>query len=1011
MNSGKFERQYLAALLARVRKIGPGLLVMLLGWQLLGGWVGWEPTPLAQAQTNTPPNQFDLLLLIDESGSMWRDQANDAPPPPRTINGQLVYDYANVRRIKSSDNLIEFLHLEGQKLTRVGVLLFSDDVSYVTPQSWKTNPDKNNLAPAFKSINNQQSLDNLTCSSPIFTDLGDTTERQALIDALNAAHSDYAKPERSSWTDTKRALQVAKSVFSSESCRPNGSQRTKVMAVLTDGVPETQAFPSKSGTNLNPNWQKNYLPQVWSEFDNITAGKDTTNSVSLFTILVTGEGITNKNLGLPDTASNPWKEAVNKSHDPIPGSTNPCPNRYLFVPTANEIPIVFNIMSACLSGKAYQPPINVGKGQQKKYFFESNYSEVTLIINKQDPNTKVTIYRPLSDGGTATADPNAEVKPNDLVLFQSGNIPSLKQDYETYRFIKKNNVDGKYPWVGNWLVTVDNTADISFTPLLSKTGYTFNLLNPASDIKDWSAARPMPLQVGIVQQDDQQPAGSGKVAQNVVAKLVKTNGAGGAVDSSFSPITTNLTPNDSSYNTDPAKPLAIPKDANGYYNVEITGTLDNQPLTLTHAYNIAPAKWLQFLTPTSNSSLGADKLHVQVQLFYGDKQQPSGMSLSSGDVVNASLLPVDSNGKVGTAAPKSCKAATNGKDFDCDFVALTQPVTPGNYVVRAGLYTNGKLTELSEVDLPLNVTAAPLPPTVVEPPSTVAPVGTTQVSLNPIVPPTTTVAPLPATTIVVQPIPVDPPATTNDLSWLLWLLLFLVVAGIMLFVVLFVLPRRNTLNGLYYSSTVTGRTPLKGRSYNLKMRFQTDQLSTADQAGPTLVISAVTTKPKAVKYQLQPGPAMPPVLLNGAPLGPGGSTSSGERETVVQVGDFTTYTITNPNGKASLNNNIGNPNPYAATEPIGNGAGTFFNSSNRGGNQPNAPATPQQTFFGGANNQPPPNGNGQTNAGSPTNQAGSNFQPGSNNRPANNAGSWADTEPTNNQTSAAPEDFFKSKQP
>ncbi len=969
-------------------------LLALLPLQLLCQIAAWTPmiAPAAAAQTSplqTQPNQsvgpFDMLLIIDESGSMWSDTDPEPPTDQKSGGGNPLPSGDGSNRIVSARQLIDLLNLEGLKNTRIGILLFSDDVTLLTP---------NNLVNGkpYQIINRDQDLNSLNCTSPIFADISSedvnkgASARQALKEALKTAHQDYLLQKRNTWTDTARALKVAERVFKAgNSCRPNPGK--KVAILLTDGVPETSQLPSNGGANQA--WKDQYLPTVWSELAAFTA-RTSPDPTSLFTMLVTTDAITKQKLGLPETAENPWQKAVKDSFDPVPPPAGRCQSRYLFVPSAAEIPLAFYSLNSCFVAYDIAPPQKIEPGQTKTITFESNYAEVTLEIRKSDPKSVVTIKRPVVEGGPAVQ----VVAQDDSVLFETGHFPTIDPYYQAYRFIFFDSAKTPgYVWHGQWSVTADNTAAITYTTLIKRTGLDFGFVSPKPEVASWQAGRPMPIVVQVMKSDgggnNKQADTRPNLVKNVTAKLVLLD-KNGNEDSAFNSAayTLKLQPDTSGilYVAADGKPLPIPKNADDQQKYQIQVTAENDKLDQNETLNItrknfvlSPGYWINVVEPQPKASIAGDKLHVRTQLMYGGDQVPAGNSLSSGRSIKATLVGAD--GKPGAAQP--CNGMADGKDFDCNLVSLTQPVAPGNYTVQLQLYDDKGPVEFSDENLPVTVTAGAA--VIINPPIT-TPIIVTQPALGP----TTTLAPTTPTTVAVTtpvaittatpPPPPPPPTEESDLTWLGVLLGILLLVAIIAGVFL-LLPRLNPLKGLSYRTSLNsaiGSTKLTGNNYKLPLNYQ-DSQGQGFQGG-SLQISADQPKPKSIKLRLLSNPGGVQVRADGNVLG-NASYTSPNRETLVTIGN-TSYTITNPYVKGSspqlqpVGSNMGWQDPNATQGP-GN---LFGNNGNQNGmnngiltNQPTQdlngynngagattnpgwmPPTNNNQPYNGSNGYPPPN--------------------------------------------------------
>ncbi len=873
------------------------------------------PGPSTLAQTTQRPS-IDLLLVVDESGSMW--QENDKEPEVEKITSPSKNPLPSgdgSRRIETIKLLVELLQLEKLKDTRVGILLFSQDVTLVTPDYL----DKDNKP--YQKLNGEQP--NLTCQKPIFIDMSDQGKVRNLIGSLKQAHIDYFSQARNTWTDTRTALQIAQRVFDPASGCRSGITPTKVMTVITDGVPETAQFPSNDGKN--DNWKKNYLPGVWQRLNEISTKKNP-NTVSLFTVLVTPDAVTKQNLGLSDSEPNPWITATSGSYDPVPNTG--CSQRYLYASTNIEIPEAASNLVACMTGSTPGVSKVVEKNSTEKISFFPNYQAVTLIINKLDRDSVVTIKRP-----DASGEPTIVVDAKDNYIFPAGSEPpKLDPYYQLFQFnqFKEDPVRGYY-WKGNWSVSVNDKAQITFRPLIREDGYKLAFVKPRPELKSWPASRPMPLQLQVaytnkegklVDPYDDKADSSYKLtkpAKNVQAKLVRAK----APETSLGVVVLQYNPTTKTYFTAPDQSIAIPKevDENDPYQVVVTGDLDETGKTLSsnkRDLNIGPYYWLDVISPKPNSTPEVKDLKVQVQLHKGANQIAASSSLGDLGALNGSIKADLINDKgAPISSPQPCNPGATA--FDCD-LTLTLNIPNGNYNLRVGVYEkDGKLRELDDsvVLVPLTIKGGII---VVVPP-TVAPTTAANLppTLQPVVPATATAAPTP------QPTP-SPVSVEADLTglWIFLLVLALLVAVIVAVIVL--LPRLNTLQGVSISNDLNAglvRTPLKGRSQSLTLNHRPYSGANDIQPGPTLTISASERPPKSLSLQLSGGPAAP-VIIRGVPAPSTGAATTNDRETLVQVG-ATTYRILNPHVRSSGPSGPPPPNyqsggysgPDGNTEPVG----------------------------------------------------------------------------------------------
>lgn len=153
----------------------PALLLFLIGAAvLLSGFARWAIA--------APPKTVNVMLLIDNSGSLWELGGVGSDP-------QLL-------RIQGAQLLIRLLGTDQDTLYRVGVIAFGSDAQLIAP----------------------------------LTPLTDEAAREALLKQI-------ANPQPMGWTDINRALDLAyRQLF------PNGASSTAsrtAIVLFTDGKPET----------------------------------------------------------------------------------------------------------------------------------------------------------------------------------------------------------------------------------------------------------------------------------------------------------------------------------------------------------------------------------------------------------------------------------------------------------------------------------------------------------------------------------------------------------------------------------------------------------------------------------------------------------------------------------------------------------------------------------------------------------------------------------------------------
>jgi hypothetical protein len=408
-----------------------------------------SPTQAKPALQEEP--KYNIVLLIDESGSMWCERCNDTEAPNLDVvpkDDWLPLYETPPMRLKAVEGLMANMAVE-PKVTNfnVGIVAFHSKATTVTP----------------------------------LQQVGDADNLRNMIKALYQNHESVFKEWKDSaargqplTTNTAEAIQQAYDMLFEASGVPKIKEGKNVVLMISDGVPEVRGS-SKSAEHS----------KTAQLVQKLTGNKAQFISLLIFNPSARPEA------QVKDEDRNFWADLAKG-----PGAVQACDywevsdSKLLFQSTQN-------ILRCILTGNTTQPPVfTLTEGTPKQFAVESYIKEVSVTIKKNNPRTVVEVLRP--NGNPLPKMPSG-TDAGDTISYRS--VGSS----ESYRIAHPSGTTNS--WVGCWTVTVkaaeeaDKRVPVEFVPVAYAADYSLKFNRPEASV--WQVGKPLPVEVELLDNNGQ----------------------------------------------------------------------------------------------------------------------------------------------------------------------------------------------------------------------------------------------------------------------------------------------------------------------------------------------------------------------------------------------------------------------------------------------------------------------------------------------------------------------------
>jgi hypothetical protein len=653
----------------------PGLLLL-----LTSGLLATIPAPVLQAQEDQPFPELDLVLLIDESGSMWlrtdREQGSSEVVLDEDT-GVPVLEWPDIPpyRIQAAQMLINMLATEqrttGEAGHRVSVYLFGEEVKLAGGQVL---PDGRVL--------------------PVVENFPVAGNAEEINTAIVQTHYDLGN---NLWTDTEMALEQAYQVLEPL----NEASRRSVVVLITDGRPERENANLLEGADT-PEGQAygGYLEDIKttiSRLDEVpnarNACPDVQNARPVYLLGVDTEALT-------ALAGTPY---VSEEYRSFWEQANVVGDQYRPVSNFSRL----NSEVTALVSELLCAPAPVTRGPDSppityEYEMQSNYSSAIFSISKSQLDTRIIIF-------DAAGNP---IESDQLGVEQTGEATTS----EVWTF---NQQEFGGEWSGTWEVKIEGSGGtVEFNPTFFTENYSIDLIEPKGD--SYPAGRALNL-IGRVLDEDGTTIPSEDINFTIEYSIDGEEPTEGSVDG----------PDDGG-----SFSHTIERPIEGTYEVNMRAVLpDGQTASLAPAktFYVGPFPFPQIVQPGSNVPLPvAAPINVSVSaLEYNqasEQTQPVNLIKAQDTEIFVIIQPVDGSTTVELPDETQLEVAADPLNPQITHEgSILAPAEPGEYyiIVRLEYNTTGGtkiFTDSRRISL-------------AEPPDTPVPENTSVPSPTPGVPP------------------------------------------------------------------------------------------------------------------------------------------------------------------------------------------------------------------------------------------------------------------------------------
>jgi hypothetical protein len=661
---------------------------------------------VSYAQDTKDERKFNVVILVDESGSMWVDTDKEERDPNKASDpntGLPVY-LTPAARITAVESLLTSMSGElGDATFNVGIVTFGTDVKVAFPMQ----PLAGNLDPAVRG--------------------------------LVKAHTEYEPEPTVQYTNSRDAIRSAQDMLFDA----NGNSRspgTNIVLMISDGVPESRETLEAQGER-----QVQLREALRNEVrDNVASLTNAQGQFISIIVNTSGSSYARANYDF-------WSSIATQVASNPQSSTGGSCGFWKVEDTSLLFRYTRGVLECILRrATAIPPEIPLPPGVKSLQAVEDYTREFVLTIRKNDPNTKIDLRRP--NGNTINKQTN-----ND-----SGDEVTYSGFYHTESYRIKHPAGSKSSWAGCWTVEIapDSTgradANVSFV-VIARGDYSLAFEKPLTQV--WPVGKPMPVSVGVYSEPNQsvdpnsiqlnQTMGlnvetpNGEVhSENLVGVGTNYEGRYTRNELEGSYVLTSTISSAQLHKPSPAV------EAGGCKNTGADLQANQISGQTTISMKLIP--WVDLVQPRPDSTTTSDKLQVRAKLMLGTN--PYTPAAGSADQIELAA------GLTSAASPKR-KAAS--------MELLPDRATPGEYTSRvgavgdlpAGVYTmtvrldsilNGEnSSDVAQIRLTLGQapTRTPVPPTA-----------------TPVLP-TETAVPEPTIVVTVAPTPVPtPPCASPDCS-------------------------------------------------------------------------------------------------------------------------------------------------------------------------------------------------------------------------------------------------------
>lgn len=777
--------------------------------------------PQAQAQDNNSPRQFNVVILLDESGSMWVDTDKEIPEvgkpvPVDAATGLPLYTSAPAR-ITAVQSLLTAMSGEwGAARFNTGIIAFGTEATTIV-----------DLQPA--ATNLESNVKKLWDSHKTIRD-SLATNRQ--------------------YTNTRDALRLANQLLYYEDGTPKaGDPRhpgTNVVLMISDGVPETL----QTVGSTDPNVREPLYTEVRAEIEQLT------NRKARFISMILSTNPASQNVNYDFWANIATQVAANLSTAQGTGDSS-C--GFWKINSSDVLGNNALGVLQCLLGNpppGPNPPRLDQTHTEGVYGVEEYANELLITINKNNPQIRVEVLRP----GSSTP---IRASANDQGDTVDHTNAGLTEGYHI-----KHNPGSTAPWVGCWTIRMSAqapeipNAQVDFITITSGD-YILRFDKPSSPV--WPVGKPLPLMVGVYS-NTQQLVNPGTVKLDPTVSL-DVSGPGQAQ-------TLNLAGSGAVY-----EGLYNGNTVAGAYTLtaSISGTELHRPssatvacpntniqagkLTRTLPLDVRLIPWVALVEPSPDSNMPSDDFQVRARVMTGT----NALTLAPGDSVQLDVE-LDKGGGQSTSF-----RLESDPNSPAEF--LGKPGT--DTVLDSGTYTL-TVVLLSKVGGKSTTDTAQARISLIQPPPATATTGPTTL-------PTVTIT-LPSHTVVVEPtdtsepaIPTatsipEPKAPASEFPWGLVLGVFAASGMLGLG---FLLWRRGTnigrMDGVALNTITGDSIPLSGTKQVKDLNGASIRFTAAATSGqPSMQVVSTTNDP---------------VLLNGVEQNPGDPAMLLSEGNSIQVGN------------------------------------------------------------------------------------------------------------------------------